>query len=575
MQIESLFQIGAAPTPEAGAIAPTPVESPEFALTLAGLLGAPPDVPDTGPPPGVPTAPSVEEAISTMPIAIETQLDLPTETKTETTDEQPSLDLDSQSPENDEVAQAQLAAALMAASQPLVALQQQTFVPQEEAVAPVAAPEAIQIPATYPAPTPKITTERGAEVPMIEGEESGEAFAPVENPQFLPSAEFAEFDVPEAKLTVDPQLTRVGGDRELLSPEGIEFLNPVKISADVSEPVNPLTGEPFRPAEVKIEGLPSTAPKTPVEHAMKAGTPKVVETQQATPEAPATISHDSKAQLAFKDRVDMKQAFEQGLSETIERVETAPTVTPAQIKLPEVKTPVKDLELDVRSQEPVLAEEQESPSTTEVFQLKGTDKTERVGLAETSATTLDQDSAPTLSTETEVEPLRMDIPAPQVAPSQASDRIETKAKAELEVDGAKLTRQVVDRAEAFLALKREGGLTIHLEPRELGQISMSVRIAPDGVHTEIRATNQQVQVSLEANKQQLIQQVEGRGLSLGSLNVSLGQQGQGQAQQQAATQQDFARQVQMSRLMTPTSAVVSSASPTTSNRSAAGVDFLI
>ncbi len=113
---------------------------------------------------------------------------------------------------------------------------------------------------------------------------------------------------------------------------------------------------------------------------------------------------------------------------------------------------------------------------------------------------------------------------------------------------AHIVKQVSDRLDQVLASRRNGSIVVHLEPRELGQITVNIRQFGTRVDAEITTSNAQVRENLESGRQQLVQQVESKGLSLGSLNVNSQDAGMngGKNPQENLQRQDFERMRNMS-----------------------------
>lgn len=99
-------------------------------------------------------------------------------------------------------------------------------------------------------------------------------------------------------------------------------------------------------------------------------------------------------------------------------------------------------------------------------------------------------------------------------------------------------RQVIDRVETIAQYGKSGSVTIHLDPKELGPLTLTVRSFGQRVDAEIQTQNSDVRAALHDSRQQLNQAVEARGLSLGSMQISHQDQGRGQ-QQETLRQQDF------------------------------------
>lgn len=151
---------------------------------------------------------------------------------------------------------------------------------------------------------------------------------------------------------------------------------------------------------------------------------------------------------------------------------------------------------------------------------------------------------------------------------------QSKLDANTQLKNEQIVKQVVERADHFLAMKRDGAITIHLEPRELGSITLTIQNTNDGIKAEIKASNHQVQQSLEANKASLVQQVENKGLTLGSLNVTLSDSAMGGQADPQQTQQEMNRQAQMTRAFANSDvAPVANVSP--SSAQDAGLNYVI
>lgn len=549
MQIESLFQLGGiAPIP-AEVTAPTPELAPEFGNLLELALTTPPDglPPDLGRPPsavppdeGPPDRPvinSIEEANLELPTADQTNpLDLPIE---EPPIQRPLSQCDKEFAQADSMAMS-MVYAQMVQTGPLTAVPTQ---PSPDEIAPSES-EPLRIQSTgvvYDDPeeldtAPKNTAD--------------------EPPIFAPSPEFPEFaTVDSPALQVAPNTTKVANPAEqpLLTDAQLEFLNPTRVDGSTVAPKHPLTGEPLNPAMITISNSdePSIKPTNPV--------------QEQQPKAPAQVvaeeSVKSATKLAFVDRLDMKKAFESGFSETIERTEV-PVEQP-------IKTPTNAVVTDAQPETAVKADP--IIEKAETFQLPGTDAKATTLLEEMKESTVTNGEKSVA--EVEAKPLTGE--PVRVAESRAA-KLDSEGRPESALDSEKLNRQIADKAQTFLAFRREGALTIHLEPRELGQITMSVKMENGNVSTEIKASNQQVAQSLEANKQDFVRQVESRGLSLGSFSVGMSNQGQsGNGQQQTANHQDFTRQANISKFFTTSTSQPSAALATTSVSSGRGLDYLI
>ncbi|HVL39544.1 MAG TPA: flagellar hook-length control protein FliK [Fimbriimonadaceae bacterium] len=87
-------------------------------------------------------------------------------------------------------------------------------------------------------------------------------------------------------------------------------------------------------------------------------------------------------------------------------------------------------------------------------------------------------------------------------------------------DAMNIVRQVIDRLEMLVAARPKAGITIHLDPKDFGSITMVVKTLGDSVDARIYASNDQVRHALEQGRVHLGQAMENRGYSLNSVTVS-------------------------------------------------------
>lgn len=109
--------------------------------------------------------------------------------------------------------------------------------------------------------------------------------------------------------------------------------------------------------------------------------------------------------------------------------------------------------------------------------------------------------------------------------------------------------QVASRIETMAHGKKPSHVTMHLEPRDLGTITLTVKAFGNKVDASVSASHEDVRASLEANRPMLVQNVEGRGLTLNSFDVTQNPQGQAQQADQA-THAEFVRSAQLRQAMT-------------------------
>ena len=84
---------------------------------------------------------------------------------------------------------------------------------------------------------------------------------------------------------------------------------------------------------------------------------------------------------------------------------------------------------------------------------------------------------------------------------------------------ASVHESIVDHIQEIAASQGRGRVVIRLQPEDLGTITVSVRSFGQRVEADIRASNDAVRDALVANRGDLVQSVESKGLSLNSFNV--------------------------------------------------------
>ncbi len=150
---------------------------------------------------------------------------------------------------------------------------------------------------------------------------------------------------------------------------------------------------------------------------------------------------------------------------------------------------------------------------------------------------------------------------------QISDLMDTKSSISL----------IADRIEEFALSQRNGKITIHLEPEELGTIIVKINTRGDQTKADIYASNTEVCKILDKNSLQLEQMLESKGLSLDSFTVSQQSGHQGHHQRSFSdSREEITRQVQlMSVRPTNENAQKSFMHPIVNLGSESGLDYRI
>lgn len=123
-------------------------------------------------------------------------------------------------------------------------------------------------------------------------------------------------------------------------------------------------------------------------------------------------------------------------------------------------------------------------------------------------------------------------------------------------------QQLTDRIELMAAVKPKDGMTVHLQPSDLGTVSMVVKAVGKTVEAEIFATNPAVRDALETSKTQLAASVQHRGLQLANVTVGSQASTSNTSQQQSQARQMLESNLSDSNARNQQSSARGSATPT-------------
>jgi hypothetical protein len=161
---------------------------------------------------------------------------------------------------------------------------------------------------------------------------------------------------------------------------------------------------------------------------------------------------------------------------------------------------------------------------------------------------------------------------PPAKATEAASAARPTANDPAPIDRVSVVRQIADRLELLTAARPREGVTIRLNPIELGSITLTVRQRGGEVETNVLASHDAVRAALEQSRPQLQHALETRGLNLGSLEVG------SQSAQFGSHAQQMEREANApSALPTPQALGASMAASDwrESARSATGVDLWI
>jgi flagellar hook-length control protein FliK len=136
-------------------------------------------------------------------------------------------------------------------------------------------------------------------------------------------------------------------------------------------------------------------------------------------------------------------------------------------------------------------------------------------------------------------------PAPEVLPSPVAserpERPEILPRAVAESDH----RQVADRIGDLLATRAPSRVLIRLEPADLGTILLDVRSFGGRNEATVTVSDDAVRQALAANRAELVQAIEARGLNLSQFSVSPDGSAAGQHRPDQTVMQDAVRTAQL------------------------------
>lgn len=240
------------------------------------------------------------------------------------------------------------------------------------------------------------------------------------------------------------------------------------------------------------------------------------------------------------------------------------------------KTVVKKAKAE--SQAVPMVEEPVAPAKP--LETKNTDKTNALTLAE-----FPKGESPTGGGDANPN----DQPAPHDNPAPiASSTVRTVAteKPEAgnqrpEVDRHLVVRQVADRIENLVAARPREGVTIHLEPRDLGSVTLVVKGLASALDVQMTASDSRVRESLDSARPELAQALAPRGIELRELRVAPAPtNSSGTAGRDGGTNPDGRPRHQTPHSSTPsftnpTGRSATSQTRTRAPRSGRGVDLLV
>lgn len=471
MKIDALTSVGAALLPE-GLSAPKRAEEFSEALDKHLTNGAPPDIQNQ-----TNQATGAGEA-ENNPQKSESQTKLDSN-PTEPTDKK--LDGDTDSPEpadpatpvdvNPAINWAAIAPAVLMNVQPtpVTAEPSADTQPEPDPVVAIAtnAPKQAQLAAAVLTSAPKVDPNHPeySEIP-----ESPEAAPP------------ANTDEPK----VEVKAPKVAENTEIAPKEVLESLNPTKIEVET----------PKVPTEPTVQTKPTVTAATPEVAVQQEAQPVIANNQSKAPTSQAAVNSATEAVATATKPVaqDAGTELDHGSDDQ-----------------PAAKDPSNGAPAAGAQRNGKLTKFSPWALPHEETQSHGDALISNMHSDKSDASLLDDGSA------IEVNPLSIKGTNLDMTKIEATTKPEaTKTNDEI---NQKVLTQVMDKLDALMASRKNGSVVVHLEPRELGSITITVRMRGEKCDIQMHATDPVVREALAADKGQLIQQVQAKGMTLNSFNV--------------------------------------------------------
>lgn len=119
-------------------------------------------------------------------------------------------------------------------------------------------------------------------------------------------------------------------------------------------------------------------------------------------------------------------------------------------------------------------------------------------------------------------------PTAPVAVRTAATEKPTEGANRPEIDRHLVVKQVADRIENLVASRPRDGVTVHLEPRDLGTVTLVVKGLASSLDVQVTASDERVRQGLEASRPDLAQALAPRGIELRDMRITTSATGDSQ-----------------------------------------------
>jgi hypothetical protein len=122
-------------------------------------------------------------------------------------------------------------------------------------------------------------------------------------------------------------------------------------------------------------------------------------------------------------------------------------------------------------------------------------------------------------TSEEADSLSPSASTPTSATAAVSQGAPVSGPAGSNIDKGQLASQVADHIQLLAVTQQKDGVVVHLEPADLGSITLVVRAVASNVTAQVTASDEHVRSALEQSRDQLGAQLQARGYHLTSVSV--------------------------------------------------------
>ena len=140
-----------------------------------------------------------------------------------------------------------------------------------------------------------------------------------------------------------------------------------------------------------------------------------------------------------------------------------------------------------------------------------------------------------------------------------------------------VSKQIVDRMESMVLAKKNGAVTIKLNPIDMGSVTLTIKSFGSKIDADIKASNDEVRTALTVHRTDLLNTIESRGLTMNSFTVGQEanqQPGNGQNNQSNHAEAQRAAQLQ-SGLSTASNAVAVAPAATAYSATTTAMDLVV